>query len=682
MARKLIIRDNNNEIVYPETLSNLVYDDVTGRTVKDDLANHQGGGGETLLELSTTDGTLNKTTLNQALALGDVKLKKGHYPIDPGVVVNGVTLDLNGACLQSTKEKISSALITVRGEKPILKNGEVCCNYNTADNEEGYEFFETEKIIGCKLYTDALLENLDLHNCWGTAIVYGGINWETEGVRKSIHTATAITTVSDGRSTETTEYLTDPIDIPEGYQYTGVYGGLGYTRILSQRSVVYTFYNSAGTKLKSSTAMPNTTVLIPSGAATVTVRTYSFDDFKETWIGFINSKCNCLTVKDCRIHNNHSLGMLGMQFGTTKVINCRSYEHGKPRSTAPASSRSTTGFMDIEDICTPILIMSGCTSSGENKLIMSGAYRTTITDCYGSIGIYRGWSANISNCVGKIWTISEDLLTLINVSNCVFYDSNSTSVHWTGSNNTFIGCRPDNLTREHNFIIRRLITTSPAMSLTGVIVGKITNPVGHSNKGITSVATAKGSQFVFDWTLDGNGNSASYGTYNVDGDCYGITATCPFLPNGYTIYDSTFNLHHSYGQSNVTNNAWTGEYNNCVFNLSFETGTDSNGNTTYEQGSMFYNTNQYFNLDTKNTLIFRNCKINNSIKTLFNGLPANAASKGYTIKFINCKIADQNKLFATTPPTGVIVEIITEDTDYDSRIKALEERIRQLEEGN
>jgi hypothetical protein len=64
MARKLIIRDNNNEIVYPETLSNLVYDDVTGRTVKDDLANHQGGGGETLLELSTTDGTLNKTTLN------------------------------------------------------------------------------------------------------------------------------------------------------------------------------------------------------------------------------------------------------------------------------------------------------------------------------------------------------------------------------------------------------------------------------------------------------------------------------------------------------------------------------------------------------------------------------------------------------------------------------------------
>ncbi len=43
MARKLIIRDKDNEIVYPETLSNLVYDEVTGNTVKDDLENMESG---------------------------------------------------------------------------------------------------------------------------------------------------------------------------------------------------------------------------------------------------------------------------------------------------------------------------------------------------------------------------------------------------------------------------------------------------------------------------------------------------------------------------------------------------------------------------------------------------------------------------------------------------------------
>ena len=60
---------------------------------------------------------------------------------------------------------------------------------------------------------------------------------------------------------------------------------------------------------------------------------------------------------------------------------------------------------------------------------------------------------------------------------------------------------------------------------------------------------------------------------------------------------------------------------------------------------------------------------------------SNLADKNYTIKFINCTIADQTKLFKKTP-TDFTYEIITEDLDYDSRIKALEERIRQLEENS
>ena len=100
---------------------------------------------------------------------------------------------------------------------------------------------------------------------------------------------------------------------------------------------------------------------------------------------------------------------------------------------------------------------------------------------------------------------------------------------------------------------------------------------------------------------------------------------------------------------------------------------------------MFYNaagSSNAFNLSKDNgVLIFRNCTINNENKYLFNGFPNNVLEKNYTIKFINCEIANQNKLFATST-AGITVEIITEDLDYDSRIKALEERIRQLEESN
>lgn len=638
-----------------------------------------GGGEEGLLELSTSDGTANRATLNAALALGDVKLKKGHYPVDPGITVNNVILDLNGACLQSTKEKHTSPMIMVKGERPIIRNGEICGNYNTADNEPGYEFFENENLIGCKLYGDALLENLDIHNCWGTAIVYGGVNWETEGVRKSIHNATPITTTQEGRSTETIEYLSESVVVPSGYSYTCIYGGIGYNRILSEKNAVYTFYDSGGNQIKQSSAMPNIPVLVPTNAATLTVRTFTFDNFKDTRIGFMNSRCDCLTVKDCRIHNNHSLGMVGMQFGTTKVINCRSYEHGKPRTTASATDRDTTGFIDIEDVASPIFIMEGCTSKSELKLAMLGAYRTSITNCQGSIGIYRGWSANISNCVGKVWTISNTLTTLVNVSNCVFYSNDSTSINWTGSNNTFVGCKPDDLTREHDFIIRRLNTTSTAMSLNGVIRGKITNPCGHANKGITNVATARGSNLVFDWALSGNADSASYGTYNVDGDCHGIISTIPFLPNGHTIYDSTFNLHHSYGQTGSINNPWVGEYNNCTFNLRIQVGTNSSKQPIYEEGSMFYSGASFSVKDSGGVLTFRNCTINNDgNKYLFNGFPNNISSRNYTIRFINCTISNPNKLFATST-SGITIQHITEDTDYDARIKALVARIEALE---
>ena len=125
MARKLIIKDKDNEIIYPETLSNLVYNEVTGNTVEDDLENMECG----LLQLSETDGDANKEILSAALAQGDVKLKKGVYTVENGVIVDNVTLDLNGACLHPVTRK-STGLLIMKGKFPVIKNGELYGSFN------------------------------------------------------------------------------------------------------------------------------------------------------------------------------------------------------------------------------------------------------------------------------------------------------------------------------------------------------------------------------------------------------------------------------------------------------------------------------------------------------------------------------------------------------------------------
>ena len=677
MARKLIIRDKDSqEVFYPETLSNLVYDEITRNTVQEDLNKSENSESD-LLELSTTDGAANKITLKEALTLGDVKLKKGHYPLDPGVTVNNVTFDLNGSCLQSTKEKVSTPLLYVKGNNSIIKNGELCGNYNTPVDDPNYEFYESESLIKALEYSNVLIENLDLHNCWGYSISYGGPTLETEFIRKGVYEkdVTAITYENEeDRETDTNEYLSKAIDIPSGFGYTCVYGGLGYYRIHSQLEVKYYFYDSSNNLIEVASDIPRMMVNIPEGATKVKFKTFRIGVFRECNIGFYKVKAECFTVKDCIFHNNHSLGMIGMAYGTTKVLNCISFEQGRPYSSAAAPTEQTKGLIDIEDIETPIFIMEGCTSKNEPKLAMLGAYIAIISNCHGSIGVYRGWSVNISNCSGNIWAFSNSVATVINVNNCVLYSNSTTSTNWVGTNNTFVGCKSDNLAREYNFIIRKINSySSPSIVVNGgVINGKIINPYCRGGwLGITNVALPYGSHFTFEWNLASGKDSKTEGCCNVSGDCYGITATCPFLPNGHKIYDSVFNLTHSYGQWNSTNNAWIGEYNNCVFNL--------NG------GSMFYNaagSSNAFNLSKDNgVLIFRNCTINNENKYLFNGFPNNVLEKNYTIKFINCEIANQNKLFATST-AGITVEIITEDLDYDSRIKALEERIRQLEESN
>lgn len=702
-----------------------------------------------LLELSTTDGTTNKALLNAALAQGDVKLKKGHYPLDPYVIVNNVVLDLNGACLQSTEERVSKPLVLMIGDNSVIRNGELCGNYNTpytgiaakgtTPGPGEVASFESEKLIGIGHYNynNILIENMDLHNVWGYALGDWGPNWDghysyysmknneylgrfwkltqnptvsgdiglievltNDGrISPSINQSSLLNTIYNNNESNlftfnqnARTFVSYEIAIPDDCKYVCITFADGYGVPYAYENYnSFFFYDSNGNEIKAVNAngtritsnvteMPRVMVEIPEGAvyavARINFKKYVEAEIPKVRIMFCKYRCNMVTIKDCCIHNNSSLGMCGISNGTLKILNCRSYEQGRPYSSAcsPDAKNLTTGFLDIEDTPTPMLIMDGCTSEREHALVMTNAYKSTITNCHGLISIHGGWTANISNCTGHIRASSPELTTLINVSNCVNYETPQSSINWVGSNNVFRGAVVPNPSKERNFIIERLHAAGGDMSLSGLVVGRFYMPTCRGGKlGIKNIKTSKGSQFIYNFNLWTNSDSNSMGTTEefVIGDCYGITSTCPFLPNGHTIYDSTFNLTHSYGQTNKTNNSWTGEYNNCIFNL---TG-----------GSMFYNNtgssavNQFNLKDSGKTLVFRNCTINNGDGTyLFKTLPVNAASKEYTIRFINCTIADQSKLFEVST-AGINVEIISEDTDYDARIKALLARVEALE---
>lgn len=668
--------------------------------------------------LSETDGVANKNLLNALLASGHVKLRKGHYPLDNGVVVNSVELDLNGACLQSTRYRDSTTFILMKGSKPVVKNGELCGNYDKPVDDPTYvpgaAANECESLIRLSIYEDALIENVELHNCWGYSIGFESPNWVyslnasspfDSAVRKTIDASmvTAVTTANDGISSESLEYQTNFIDLPEGALFTTVYG-IDYNYIVSQKEIEFTFRNAQNVQIGSTvSAIPGIMVPVPSGATKVRVKFYRYDVsttdrnaatseyqdetyaiFKRVQLGFYRMRVNSLTVKGCTMHNNHSLGMVGMRYGTTRVLNCRSYEQGKP-SKNTAQNMNTTGFIDIEDAASPIFIMDGCTSEDELHLAMLGAYKSTVTNCHGSIGVTRGWSADISNCVGCVWSgVAEPgviwpitgVKTIVNVSNCVFYRKNVPSVNWVGNSNTFVDCYPGDVTKENNFIIRKLhrATQDYVMPLTGLIRGKMYNTCNTSgNPGIRNIALKRGSQFVYSFNMVRFANETTsafnnrvkqYGTAVVSGDCWGIESSMPFYPNGKTIYESTFTPSNSFGVATTDgeNNKWTGEYRDCTFNL--------------DKGSMFNGNNKKL-LSSNRTLIFRNCVINNANNYLFQVNMVNLSGKNYKVLFINCTIADQNKLFKVAP-ADFEYEIITED-DYDTRINALLARIVALE---
>lgn len=546
-----------------------------------------------------------------------VVLRPGNYPVKPGIVIESGRLDMNGAHLYSVDYKSSTPLVYLKGEAPEICNGELEGSYNLADDDEGYEFFEAECLIRPQGVNDAHIHNMDLHNNWGYCI-----SPSEDYERVYVGTATK-------QGSNDFRFLSDVYEIPEGYKYVTAAGGVGYNYIISVIPVKYRFYDENGTEIKTLGGTPRERVAIPDGAKTVKFETTLDSESFVTYYAFFTNYTESLTVSDCKFHHYHSLGMANMP-GSTTVTRCSFTDAGRPRSEATFTTRATTGGIDIEDVQTPLFVMSDCYSKDCLKLLMFGGYKGSIVNCIGDgIGIYRGWQCDLTNCnVGNIYTIGGHCRISMNgvhADKLGIKQENAKDIRGDISTNEIpVGNESKAFCSFDNFIVKMGQHRTPHGALSGRLNGTVRSV---SNSGIrwNGFSSEKGSHVVIDSTILPTENGNYYGTLDVNGDAYGLESNVAFLPKGYTIHDSTFNIAAPTTAYVAKDGDLDGGFESCVFNLT---------------GAAYF---RRFTGKLTNpiSLVFENCTINNADNYLFNYIP----DAGGEVTFRNCTIADQGKLF-------------------------------------
>ena len=571
-----------------------------------------------VLTMSTdeADAQANSDAVTAAIAEhGHVVLKPGKYPVKPGIVIDSGKLDMNGAHLYTVDYKSSTPMVYMKGEAPEICNGELEGSYDLADDEEGYEFFEHESLIFPYGVNDAYIHHMELHNNWGYCISTGT---ETEKTTHYVGTATRIENDND------IDFQTDAIEIPEGYKYVTASGGIGYNRIISTSDVYYHFFDEAGSKIRESHAVPKARIAIPNGAKTVKIATRLDDETFLAYNVYFTNYRESLTVSYCKFRNFHSLGLAGFE-GPTNIVGCRFFESGKPRSEATPTGRATTGGVDIEDTPCPEFYMANCYSRDCAKLLMFGGYKGVVSNCIGDeIGAYRGWQLDISDCnISNLYTMGSYIRLTVNgvhADRVDIKEANRKDVSGSISTNRFplnpsLDCFDSFLVKVENHNVY-------GGMVSGVLNGKIKS-VTTGEIRWKGFAPAKGSRVVIDETVVGN-SANRYGILKVTGDSYGIESNTAFLPNGYTIHDSTFTI-EDLKSGYMTEVELSGAFQNCVFNLTGAT----------------YFKNRNGRCSNPIDLTFTDCVINNADNYLFNFVP----HAGGTVTFKNCTIADESKLF-------------------------------------
>lgn len=661
----------------------------------------------------TRDGTQNATLLQNALdTYSNVKLITGSYPLDPlAVTVDSGMLDMNGSILTSTSEKYSGGgLINLRGTNPTIKNGELAGLYDEPDQAGSTSVvWERESLVSLTPcgYSNAVVENMKLHNCWGYAICERGTakraTWKAlinddnmDCDTTANYVGGKITKVHGGYEYVSRDF--DLVNIPEAFRenlqppYQRICAHYaGYFRIISDKKIEYSFKNSDGETIGEPVLeVPGMPVKIPEGAKTATIKAF-WADGNEKWHHYVNEGTTVyqyiglwfmkdweggLSVKNCQTYHNYSLGMVGASTGKTSAQNCVSWGNGKPYDGATDTVRSTTGFIDIEDIPSPFIELDHCYSNDETHFAMLGAYNTKVANCSGKdVIIYCGWGADISTDEGAfvmdksgvpvaagvytsgVGTSSASVTTPVSVSNCRMGSFNS-GVHApanvvgekcvfeqlgrrifisANSKDNFDGFKVGKNIFKYNFSMANVmfgdISGDWDAEISVHFDGSSMPSIGYlfgSGKFATDVNTT----LFINATCD-SGPAMAAAPIKVTGNCYGLRSNVAILPNGNAIVNSTFNTDFPLPFTGLT--VSSGTFDTCTFNT--------------EHGSFVRPINQHV---TSGSLTFKNCTIHNAKNFLLGATGTIGWTSGVVLTFENCGIADTEKLAYGTPTINLI----------------------------
>lgn len=504
------------------------------------------------IALSETDGLANRCRLNELLAVGDVRLEPGEYPIMPGVVIDGHTLDLGGARLIGAVTPLyDGAYIELRGQSPCLRNGSFAGHYSAAPGEAGYNHVEYDGIgietaVGLPVgdFSDALIEGVTFEHVSGYVIC-------------PCRNSSAVKHVSAKEATADgwQRYYLTP-----GYPLITARHGIGYGYQISTEPVRYRFYAEDGYLIGEASGIPGEAVSVPDGAAGVDVLTsgeyvqYALHEYRYD---------NSLTIDGCTFRCNQRLAIANLP-GVSVVRDCVSVSNGYPREdhTGITWDCSTTGFMDIEDVQSPRLTVINCTSEGENLGVASRAYELIVDGGNVPVSVYGGWTADVYNHVGRVCHARDDCKTRISVYESELHEMSSAHIgkNYALVNSTIELCSALNKIRDFNCVIREDYVRSVCVYLNEVVVGRI---VGRD--GWFELGPQEGSDLVIRVDAGDTGVRAAVS------DCWGMDSNLLVLPAGHTVHDSRFVLDtpRMYAPSGpaAARAAFGGAYEGCRFEV-------------------------------------------------------------------------------------------------------------------
>lgn len=339
------------------------------------------------------DGETNTKVINEALKTSNVKINPGTYPISPGIVINGKTLDLRESHLISTKRFYSGTYIVLCGVSPCIRNGILSGLYVAAPGEEGYQQFEGECAIGLPVggYTNAIIEDITLDHWCGAGVGSSGSNLLDEAA--SVRHTTPYTAPDDGWFR---------FDLTDGFRYITARHAIGYNYFISESNVIYHFVNRFGDVICEASGIPGEPIERPTDAVAVIAKTDLPTYVRYGLFEYLYD--NTVSIMRCKFICNQRLGIANLA-GDSLVKDCISRSNGFPREDHTGISHwdsSTSGFIDIEDIQTPRLTIENCSSENENLNIASRAYYLTVINSPKlTATAYDGWHVKARNS-GKI----------------------------------------------------------------------------------------------------------------------------------------------------------------------------------------------------------------------------------------------------------------------------------------